>query len=91
MHSIAIVQEGFFTEAGQYSPDFDRIGFELPAGTRLDASTIQGPYYTYTLTALPLGGIPNGNFRATATGDIDPSDPVLDIIIIETQLTVIGE
>jgi hypothetical protein len=39
--------------------------------------------------ALPSGGDPRGNFRAVATGDIDPTDPMLDILLIENRLTVL--
>jgi hypothetical protein len=41
------------------------------------------------MTALPIGPELRGNFRAVATGDIDPSDPMLDILLIENRLTVL--
>jgi prepilin-type N-terminal cleavage/methylation domain-containing protein len=90
LHSAAIAQTAYFTLEGFYAPTFDQLGFEIEGGTRIDATTIQGPYYTYTLTTMTMNGVPNANYRATATGDIDPSDAVLDVLIIENQLTVVS-
>jgi prepilin-type N-terminal cleavage/methylation domain-containing protein len=90
LHSISIAQTAYFTLDGFYAPTFDQLGFQLNGGQRVDASTIQGPYYTYTITTAAVNGVQNQNYRVTATGDIDPSDPVLDIVIIENQLTVVG-
>jgi type II secretory pathway pseudopilin PulG len=90
LRGISIAQATYFGEIGQYAPTFDELGFELSGGQRIDPTTIAGPHYTYTLTTMARNGINNGNYRATATGDIDPTDAVLDIIIIENQLTVVG-
>ena len=90
LHSAAIAQTAYFTLEGFYAPTFDQLGFEVEGGTRINATTLQGPYYTYTLTTMTMNGVPNTNYRITATGDIDPSDAVLDVIIIENQLTVLG-
>ena len=89
LHAISVAQTGFFTESGSYAPTFDILGFQIEGGVRVDATTIQGPHYTYTLAPLALNGNPNGNYRATATGDIDASDPFLDVVVIENQLTVV--
>ncbi len=72
----------------QYGDTFDEIGFALDGGRRIDAQTIEGRTYTYTMRALPFDGDPRGNFQAVATGDLDPSDELLDILMIENQLTV---
>ncbi len=90
LHSIAIAQTAYFTLEGFYAPTFDQLGFQLNGGQQIDATTIQGPYYTYTITTAAVNGVQDQNYRVTATGDIDPSDPVLDIVIIENQLTVMG-
>jgi Tfp pilus assembly protein PilE len=89
LHGIAVAQFAYFHEHGVYAPDFPTLGFQLEGGVEIDPTTLRGPYYTYTLTPITLGGVPNANFRVTATGDIDPTDPVLDVMIIENQLTVI--
>ena len=88
LHGISVAQTAHHREKGRYGETFDEIGFVLAGAVVLDPSTIQGPHYTYTLTTFEWEGVPNGNYRATASGDIDPSDPVLDILIIENQLVV---
>ncbi len=90
LHSVSIAQSAYFAEQGGYADTFDEIGFLIGGGVRLDSRTLQAPHYTYTLAALELNGNPRGNYRVTAVGDIDPSDPVLDILIIENQLTVLS-
>lgn len=76
-------------ETGLYGDTFDEIGFSLPSGTRIDARTLSGNYYTFTVSALSLNGIDRANFQAVATGDLDPRDATLDILIIENALTVV--
>ncbi len=76
-------------ETGLYGDTFDELGFELDGGTRIDERTLQGRHYTFSVTALPLAGRPRANFQAVATGDIDPFDPTLDILLIENALTVV--
>ena len=89
LHALSVAQLAYFTEQGSYAPNFDLLGFQIEGGVRIDATTIQGQHYTYTLAPLALNGNPNGNYRATATGDIDASDPFLDVVVIENQLTVV--
>ncbi len=89
LHALSVAQSAYFAEQGSYAPNFDLLGFQLEGGVRLDAVTIQGPHYTYTLAPVALNGNPNGNYRATATGDIDTSDPFVDVVVIENQLTVV--
>ena len=89
LRAVYQMQVEYQAERGVFADTFDELGFQMPAGTRLDERTIQAPYYTYTMVALPSGDIPRANFRAVATGDIDPSDPVLDILMIENQLTIL--
>jgi prepilin-type N-terminal cleavage/methylation domain-containing protein len=80
-------QQEYFGRHGRYADTFDDMGFELPATTQTDSRTIIGSFYTYTVEALTVGGVPNANFRAVAAGDID-GDPVLDVLVAENQLTV---
>ncbi len=88
LQAISLAQGEYYGQKGSYGETFDEIAFALAGAIVLDPSTIQGPHYTYTLTAFEWEGQPNGNYRATASGDIDPSDAVLDILIIENQLVV---
>jgi len=74
-----------------YAESFAQLGFELDGGEILSDGSIRGRHYTFTLQPVPLDGDPRGNFRATAAGDIDGSDPVLDILVIENRLTVVAE
>jgi prepilin-type N-terminal cleavage/methylation domain-containing protein len=89
LKGIYAEQVAFRAETGAFADTFDELGFEIGGAERLDERTIQAPYYTYTLMAFPVGDDLRGNFRAVATGDIDPSDPMLDILLIENRLTVL--
>ena len=88
LSGIYKLQISYFAQAGLYAGSFDALGFQLNGGQRIDANTILGDHYTYTINALPVGGVASANYQAIATGDIDPMDPVLDILIIENDLTV---
>ncbi len=90
LRAIHTHQLSFQAEASGFADTFDELGFEIDSATRIDARTIQAPYYTYTMTALPVGADPRGNFRAVATGDIDPTDPELDILVVENGLMDFG-
>ena len=82
-------QKIYHTENGRYGDSFSAIGFEILGGKSLDPSTIESKYYVYTLEALATDGIPNSNYSAVATGDIDPGDPMLDILMIESGLIIV--
>jgi len=88
LRAIHDAQVFHFAREKRYSDSFEELGFELEGGRLRDDGAYEGPYYTYTLDTWELGGRPHANYRATATGDIDPSDDTLDIVIIENQLTV---
>lgn len=88
LDAIHSAQLMYFAMHQNYGDSFDEIGFALDGGRRIDAQTIEGRTYTYTVRALPFDGNPQGNFQALATGDLDPSDEMLDILMIENQLTV---
>ena len=91
LRTIFQLQTDFFTEAGRYSNSLAELAFDIENGIMLPGATsYQGAWYTYTLQTRPLAGVPQANYRATATGDIDPRDLVLDIIVSENQLTVIA-
>ena len=56
----------------------------------IDQQTIQSKYYTYTLSAFAnLDGLANGNYQAVATGDPDPGDAILDILMIENGIIIV--
>ena len=88
LDAIHTAQTIYYAMHQQYGDTFDEIGFAVDGGRVLDPNTIEGPHYTYTMRALPFDGQPRGNFQAIATGDLDPGDDILDILMIENQLTV---
>ena len=89
LRSIFIAQTAYFNDSFAYGNSFVDIGVPFDGGTRIDDQTIQAKTYTFTVRGLPLGQNPLGNFQAIATGDLDPGDGVLDILMIENQLTVL--
>ena len=89
LRAISLAQTTFFVSNDFYGDTFEEIGFELDGGRRVDERTIEGPVYTYTITALEIDGNPRANYRAIASGNLDPSDDLLDVIMIENQLTIV--
>ncbi len=89
LNGIYKAQTSFHASHGKYGASFDELGFEIMGGQRVDSNTIRSKYYTYTLTAFAVDGVPAANFQAVATGDLDPSEPMLDVLMIENNLTVI--
>lgn len=88
LDSIHQAQVLYLTEFGIYADTFDEIGFSVEGGQRVDERTVRAHTYTFTMQSVELDGNPRGNFQALATGDLDPGDGVLDILMIENQLTI---
>ncbi len=82
-------QTDYFRENNRYADTFDELGVPLSGVKQVDERTLVGRYYTFTLYALAQDGNPGANYQAIATADLDPGDAVLDVIMIENQLTVI--
>jgi len=82
------LQATYYSNRNEYSDSFKELGFGIHGGKLLGDGSYEGPYYSYTLQTWDVNGQPDANFRGTATGDIDPSDPVLDVVIIENRLTI---
>jgi len=90
LNGIYKAQVSYFTDNGRYADDFNALGFEILGGQRMDTKTIQSQYYTYTLSAFAdTNGLANGNFQAVATGDPDPTDAILDILMIENDIIIL--
>lgn len=81
-------QLSYLAANGTFGDTFDELGFTLEGATRVDPRTLRGRTYTFTVRALPDGANPRGNFQAIATGDLDPGDGVLDVLMIENGLSV---
>lgn len=88
LNGIYKSQKTYQAENGRYGSTFDEIGFQIEGATMVDPNTIQSQYYTYTLQAIEVDGVANANYSAVATGDLDPSDAMLDIIMIESGVIV---
>ena len=88
LKAIYRAQRAYYAQQGAFGDTFDDIGVSLDGARRVDAQTLAGPTYTFTVRALPDGANPRGNFQAIATGDLDPGDGVLDVLMIENALTV---
>ena len=89
LKAIHTLQETYHVENDEYAGSFNDLGFSIMGASSPDDTTILGEHYTYVLDAWDVGGLPNANYRVTATGDIDPRDAVLDILVIENQLSVV--
>ena len=89
LQGIYLAQQGFRVSQGHYGDTFDEIGFVLHGGRRIDARTLEGPVYTFSVQAVATDDDPRGNFRALATGDLDPGDGVLDILMIENDIRTV--
>jgi len=76
-------QMAFYLENKRYGTTFDEIRFQIGGGTVIDTNTIQGDYYTFTLETWDVGGVASADYQAVATCDLDPGDPLLDIIMVE--------
>lgn len=79
-------QMAFYLENKRYGDNFTEIRFQIGGGTVIDANTIQGDYYTFTLETFDVGGVTSADYQAVATADLDPSDPLLDVIMINGGL-----
>ena len=90
LEGIHKAQIMFYGEYGLYAGDFDELGFSLVGGQRIDANTIEGPEYTFEMEAFTFNGVTKGNFWATATGDLQPGDGVLDVLLLENDVTVLN-
>jgi len=89
LKTINKAQQIYLSDAGRYAPNFEELGLEINGSVMIDPQTVQTSHYTYTLMALDQNGQTASNFRAIAAGNIDPSDDMLDVLIIENRLTVL--
>jgi prepilin-type N-terminal cleavage/methylation domain-containing protein len=76
-------QMAFYLENKRYGDTFTEIRFQIGGSTVIDANTIQGDNYTFTLETFDVGGVTSADYQAVATADLDPGDALLDIIMID--------
>jgi type IV pilus assembly protein PilE len=90
LNGIYKAQVAYHASYGTYADTFSALGFQILGGQLTDPQTIQSKYYTYSLDAFANSeGLENGNYQAVATGDRDPSDAMLDILLIENDITIV--
>jgi prepilin-type N-terminal cleavage/methylation domain-containing protein len=85
LKAIYTAQLSHLAEKGRYADNFDDLGVEISSGTRVDAQTIDAHWYTYSVYTLNNGT----NYVATATGDIDPTDPGVDLLVISNDIIIV--
>ena len=90
LKGICEAQTADRAENNRYALSFDELGFSILGGQQIDSNTIESKYYTYTPTTFAVDDEEAANFQAVATGDLDPSDSMLDILMIENDMLVIG-
>ncbi len=88
LNGVHIAQTTFYAEVGRFGASFDEIGFEIQGGTRVDSKTVDGPFYRYEMDTYAFNGVPDGNFWATATGDLLAEDPILDVLLLEEHAII---
>ncbi len=89
LNGIFKSQKAHYGEFNRYGSTFEEIGFKIGGGVLVNPTTLQSRYYTYTLEAFSVNGVANANYSAVATGDLDPSDAMLDIIMIEGGVVIV--
>ena len=89
LNGIYKAELSYHSEMGVYGGTFDSIGFDLSGAQRIDERTLQGRFYTHTIQALAQNEQAGANFQAVASGNVDPRDAVLDILMIENDLTIV--
>ena len=89
LNGIYKAELSYHSEMGVYGGTFDSIGFDLSGAQRIDERTLQGRFYTHTIQALAQNEQAGANFQAVASGNVDPRDAVLDVLMIENDLTIV--
>ena len=80
---IAEMQANFYRRHERYAASFGQLGLDLHGGRIQADGSLHARRYTYTLETGPRDGRDHARFRVTATADVDPSDPILDILFLD--------
>ena len=89
LRTLFQVETSYYSDKGVYSDSFADLGFAIEQGQLQGDGSYEVDWYTYTLETWDVNGQADANYRGTATGDIDPMDAVLDIIIVENRLRIV--
>ena len=85
LKSVFVAQKAHQALNGFYADTFDQLGMEIQGATPIDNQTIESRYYTYTVRAIDGGK----NFFAMAEGDINPANNMIDVVIIQDEITIV--
>ncbi len=85
LKSVFVAQKAHQALFGFYADTFDQLGMETQGATPIDNQTIESRYYTYTVRAIDGGK----NFFAMAEGDINPANSMIDVVIIQDEITIV--
>ncbi len=85
LKSVYVAQKAYQALFGFYADNFDELGMEILGATAIDDQTIESRYYTYTVRAIDGGK----NFFAMAEGDINPANSMIDVVIIQDEITIV--
>ncbi len=85
LKSVYVAQKAYQALFGFYADNFDQLGMEIMGATAIDNQTIESRYYTYTVRAIDGGK----NFFAMAEGDINPANSMIDVVIIQDEITIV--
>ncbi len=85
LKSVYVAQKAYQALFGFYADNFNQLGLEIMGATVIDDQTIESRYYTYTVRAIDGGK----NFFAMAEGDINPANNMIDVVIIQDEITIV--
>jgi len=83
MQEIHQAQTAYMLNYGRYADDFRQLPVRVRGANMVDPHTLKADPYTYSLHAFTRNGRPAGGFEAIAVADLDVSDPMLDILLVE--------
>jgi prepilin-type N-terminal cleavage/methylation domain-containing protein len=86
---LCLAQERFYINYDRYAETFNELGAQLGSGERIDHQTFDTGDYTYSLVTFDRRR-PGDSFEIVATANLDLSDPILDILMIEGGAPVVA-
>jgi Tfp pilus assembly protein PilE len=83
LERLCLAQERFYINYDRYAGTFNELGIQLGNGQRLDHQTVDAGDYTYSLVTFDRRGRTGDSYEVVATANLDLTDPILDILMIE--------
>jgi len=82
LEHMCLAQENFFIDYDRYAANFNELSQFYRGATRIDSRTIGVGDYTYSLSNYEVSGGRNA-YEVVAIANLDLSDQVVDILIVE--------